>query len=428
MSFFFVNSWAVSFMMLVLGSFFFLINMNQFFEFSMNFIFHNTSISSIMLFLSSILCLLVLISTPDYKKSFFKICIFFLLFFLILTFSSNNVMFFYIFFEATLIPTLMLVSYWGYQPERLQAGSYMMLYTVCASLPLLLMMLYNCNKSNSMMMVFSINTFYYNFIIILMVYGAFLVKLPMYSVHLWLPKAHVEASLAGSMLLAGILLKLGGYGIFQMNLLFNISGSKSFPLIIIMSLGLWGGLLSSFMCLKQTDMKSFVAYSSVSHMSLIILGLLNDSFWGYFSSLITMFAHGFSSSALFCLTYYTYVKFYSRSMIHINGMISIFPKLSMLWFIYCCINMAMPPSLNLLGEMLITPVMLSLSNLFLLILGLMIFFSGLYNMYLYTMINHGMPSIYSIPSEPVKGYQYMSIFSHMIPLLFLFKLEAFMCS
>ena len=259
-------------------------------------------------------------------------------------------------------------------------------------------------------------------------YGAFLVKLPIYSVHLWLPKAHVEASLAGRILLAGILLKLGGYGIFQMNMLFNISGTKSLSLIIIIRFGLWGGLLASFICLKQTDIKSFVAYSSVRHISLIILGLLNDSFWGYFSSLITIFAHGFRSSALFCLTYFTYVKFYSRSITHINGVISIFPKLSIIWFIYCCINIAIPPSLNLLGEIFITPVILSLSNLFLVILGIIIFFRGLYNIYLYTIINHGIARIYRIPSEPVKGYQYISIFSHIIPLLFLFKLEAFICS
>nr|QLY89836.1 NADH dehydrogenase subunit 4 [Bathyomphalus contortus] len=420
----FMNSWISVFLVMVGIFLLSMINLNQMFDYSVFYLFSLSTMNNLMIFLSVMLCVLAIISTPDNKKSFFLVSISFLMFFLLMVFSVGNVMLFYIFFEATLIPTLMLVSYWGYQPERLQAGSYMMLYTVCASLPLLIILLYICIDQNNMMMIFPMK-FYTNFLMILMVYLAFLVKLPMYSVHLWLPKAHVEASLAGSMLLAGILLKLGGYGLIKMNMLFDIGGSKSLILLAIISFSFWGGLLAAFMCLKQIDMKSFVAYSSVSHMSLVILGILCDSTWGLFSVLITMFAHGFCSSALFCMTYYTYTKFYSRSIMHISGIISIYPKMSLLWFIFCCANMAAPPSLNLLGEMFIAPVVYSMSGIFLVLMGFMVFVSGFYNMYLYTVMNHGSSSMYAIPSSPMKGYQMTAMLSHFLPMLLLVKMDLF---
>nr|UBU96762.1 NADH dehydrogenase subunit 4 [Gyraulus sp. GE1] len=420
----FNSSWVNMFLVLLWLCMISLMNMNQYFSYSVLHMFSLSSINNLLIFLSILLCLLSIISTPDNKKPFFLSNISFLLVFLYLVFSVNNVIMFYIFFEATLIPTLMLVSYWGYQPERLQAGTYMMLYTVCASLPLLMILLYNCMKQNNFMMIFPMN-FYTSFLMVVMVYLVFLIKLPMYSVHLWLPKAHVEASLAGSMLLAGILLKLGGYGLIQMNIIFDISGCKSVVLLFIISFSFWGGFLAAFMTMKQVDIKSFVAYSSVSHMSLVILGIICDSTWGMFSAILTMYAHGLSSSGLFCLTYFTYTKFYSRSINYIHGILSMFPKLSLMWFMFCSINMAAPPSLNFLGEMFISPVVHSLSVAFLVLMGFMVFISGFYNMYFYTVINHGSSSMHSLPSFPVKSYQLTSLLCHFLPMLFLLKMDIF---
>nr|YP_009350091.1 NADH dehydrogenase subunit 4 [Homoiodoris japonica]AKK32253.1 NADH dehydrogenase subunit 4 [Homoiodoris japonica] len=257
----------------------------------------------------------------------------------------------------------------------------------------------------------------------IIIYGAFLVKLPMYGAHLWLPKAHVEAPLAGSMILAGILLKLGGYGLVQMNYCFNLTLSGTSTMIA--SLSMWGGFLATMMCLRQVDVKALVAYSSVGHMSIVAAGIIIDTSWGVMSAIITMIAHGFSSSAMFCLAYFTYKKSHTRNIPYMKGMLQVYPILSMLWFWFCCINMACPPSLNLMGEMAIVPPLWSFNFWLAAIMGLMVFFSAAYNMYLYSSVNHGSTSSYFLSGFPIKGYSMTVLFAHLFPLLLIFKSSLF---
>nr|QYJ56703.1 NADH dehydrogenase subunit 4 [Bulinus globosus] len=424
----FLKYWVVNFFTIFLVMFLYLFYMNQSFSWSMDYMFNYSSISNLMILLSLILCVLTLVSTPENKNKKYLMYICSLSIILVVCFSADNSMVFYIFFEASLIPTLMLVVSWGYQPERLQAGVYMMIYTVTASLPLLMLMFARCKYEGTLMFSLFNMVFYPQQMSMTVVMSlAFLVKLPIYSCHLWLPKAHVEASLAGSMILAGILLKLGGFGLIQMSKMFELTGiSKNNTLLLIMSVSFFGGFLASLMCMRQNDMKAFVAYSSVSHMSLVIVGIMYDKIWGVMSATITMFAHGLSSSALFCMTYFTYLKVHSRSMIYIKGMLQLFPILSMFWFFFCSLNMAVPPSLNLLGEMFVIPVLYSVSMLFIFLMGLMIFMSAVYNMYLYSLINHGCLSDYIFPSLPMKTYQMTSLLFHMIPFLLIFKLDMFL--
>nr|UGS80537.1 NADH dehydrogenase subunit 4 [Teliapsocus conterminus] len=379
---------------------------------------------SYMLILLSIwICMLMLMSSElitssNFYSSNFKIVLMLLLLLLMLSFYSVNLFTFYLFFEGSLIPTFMIIMGWGYQMERIQASIYLLMYTLISSLPLLMFIFYFYSQMNMLIMFADVNKFIYiNEFIFIFMYLAFMVKLPLFMLHLWLPKAHVEAPVAGSMILAGVLLKLGGYGALRLSSLVYSLVYKYMYMIILLSM--IGGTLISLNCLRQSDIKLLVAYSSVSHMGIMVAGSMTLGSWGLMSSLSLMLSHGLCSSGLFFLANVIYERLGSRSMFLVKGMLHFMPKISLWWFLFCGMNMAAPPSLNLLSEIGLINSLVGWSIILMIPLMMMSFFAAGYSLYLFSFTQHGKFTNNSYSFYLNSSREYLVLFMHWLPLNFL---------
>lgn len=367
----------------------------------------------------------IFINNLNFKKFVKSVIILSLI--LIITFSCNNLILFYIFFEASLIPTFIIILGWGAQPERVQARTYLIIYTVSASLPLLIIIILIAKWNNSIFILFQITIPFFNPVITtpiwLILCIAFIVKIPLYSTHLWLPKAHVEAPVAGSIVLAAILLKLGRYGIIRIFSIFfiNIIIIKS----LFISLSLIGAIFTRLICLRQTDLKALIAYSSVGHIGILISASVTATQWAWQGALITIIAHGLTSSGLFAICNIVYENTNTRSLLLTKGILAIFPIIASLWFILCLCNIAGPPRINLLGEIIIIAPPLYISQYAFFPLVALRFLGGAYSLHLYTTTIHGQPAIFSNSSALFSKRNFLVIILHLIPALTLFlKIDA----
>nr|YP_010329819.1 NADH dehydrogenase subunit 4 [Tanaorhinus viridiluteata]UNP54575.1 NADH dehydrogenase subunit 4 [Tanaorhinus viridiluteata] len=411
--------WMVQMMLFLLMFMFMNLNLNINSFVNISYVYSCDIMSYGLILLSIWICILMIMSSENLYKSnfycnFFLFNVIILMILLYMTFSVMNLFLFYLFFEGSLIPTLMLIIGWGYQPERIQAGMYLLFYTLFASLPLLMGIFYIFNEMNCIMIYFLkfFNLNYY--LLYLSMIMAFLVKMPMYITHLWLPKAHVEAPVSGSMILAGIMLKLGGYGMLRIMIFIQEINLKLNYFFIIISL--IGGFYISLKCFCQVDIKSLIAYSSVAHMSIVICGIMIMNYLGFMGSYLLMIGHGLCSSGMFCLANINYERINSRSLMINSGMMNFMPSMSLWWFLLLSSNMAAPPSLNLMGEIILINSLISWSSLTMLMLMLISFFSAGYSLYLYSYVQHGkyfygMYSFYTGVSR-----EYLLLMLHWFPL------------
>nr|YP_009262181.1 NADH dehydrogenase subunit 4 [Notoraja tobitukai]ANI86715.1 NADH dehydrogenase subunit 4 [Notoraja tobitukai] len=340
---------------------------------------------------------------------------------LIMAFSATEMILFYVMFETTLIPTLIIITRWGNQTERLNAGIYFLFYTLAGSLPLLIALLTLQKDMGSLSMLILqypntinlyswTNKFWWTACMI-----AFLVKMPLYGIHLWLPKAHVEAPIAGSMILAAVLLKLGGYGMMRVIVMLDpLTKEMAYPFLI---LAIWGIIMTSSICLRQTDLKSLIAYSSVSHMGLVAAAILIQTPWSFAGATALMIAHGLISSMLFCLANTNYERIHSRTLLLARGTQIILPLMGTSWFLANLANLALPPSPNLMGELFIIISLFQWSNWTIILTGTGVLLTASYSLYMYLMTQRGPTPQHLFFLSPSHTREHLLMYLHLLPTI-----------
>lgn len=313
--------------------------------------------SLLFILLSSFLIIIVMMTSWDnletHQIKFYFTNILLIHFLLILVFSALDLLVFYILFEAILIPMFLMIVNWGSRERKIRAAYLLFYYTLITALLMLIGIIYIYTQVNStnyfdiLNYQFSINEQFYLWWLFFFVFAS---KIPMIPMHIWLPEAHVEAPTAGSILLAGILLKFGSYGFIRYSLtLFPYMSKMMTPFIFTLSL--IGIIYASLSAIRQTDMKRIIAYSSIAHMNLIVLGIFSFNTLGLIGSIFQSLSHGFVSSALFFLIGTLYDRYHSRIVHYFGGIVQLMPVFTSFFIFFTMANIGFPGTSNFLGEL-----------------------------------------------------------------------------
>ena len=315
-------------------------------------------ISLFFLLLTTLLIpICILLSWDSVKKDLKEYLIAFLLleFFLILVFSILDLLLFYIFFESVLIPMFLIVGIWGSRERKILASYYFFLYTLFGSVIMLLAIVYIYYQVGTtdyeMLLAFSFSELEQKFLWFAF-FLAFAGKVPMLPVHLWLPEAHVEAPTAGSVILAGVLLKLGTYGLIRYSIPLFPNASFFFTPFVY-TLSVIGIIYTSFTAIRQSDFKRIIAYTSIAHMNLVIIGIFSFNMIGLEGAIFQSLSHGFVASALFLVIGIVYDRYHTRIVKYYSGLASVMPLYILIFVFFTMANISFPGTSSFVGEFLI---------------------------------------------------------------------------
>jgi proton-translocating NADH-quinone oxidoreductase chain M len=337
----------------------------------------------------SFLCLIFIWEEPNFK--FYSLLLLSLELLLLLTFSVLNLLLFYLFFECILIPIYLIIGVWGSREKKIRASYLLFFYTVCCSLLMLVAIVYIYSLTGTFNLEY-LEAYNFSFEEQIFLWFAFFLsfasKIPLFPFHIWLPEAHVEAPTVGSVLLAGVLLKLGIYGFLRYSLpLFPQASVYFSPLVF--TLGVAGVILASLTAIKQTDLKKIIAYSSIAHMNLVVLGLFSGNILGLEASILQSVSHGFVSSALFFLIGILYARYHSRLLFYYGGLVQVMPIYSSFFLFFTLSNIALPGTSSFVGEFLILIAIFQENTFCSILAGFSVVLSGAYSLWLYNRVSFG---------------------------------------
>jgi proton-translocating NADH-quinone oxidoreductase chain M len=313
--------------------------------------------------------------------------------FMIAVFCMLDILLFYVFFESVLIPMFIIIGVWGSRQRKIQAAYQFFLYTLLGSVFMLLAILSIFLQTGTTDLHILLTTEFSErrqILLWLAFFASFSVKVPMVPVHIWLPEAHVEAPTAGSVILAGILLKLGTYGFLRFSIPMFPEATLYFTPFIY-TLSVIAILYTSLTTIRQIDLKKIIAYSSVAHMNFVTIGMFSLNIQGIEGSILLMLSHGLVSSALFLCVGALYDRHKTRLVRYYGGLVSTMPNLSTIFLFFTLANMSLPGTSSFIGEFLILLGAYRRNSLVATLAALGMILGAAYSLWLYNRVVFGNP-------------------------------------
>lgn len=361
---------------------------------NLNFVIGIDGVSLFFVLLTTLLvpiCLLASWDSIQHNTKYFVILFLLMEFMLIGVFCILDLLFFYVFFESVLIPMYFIIGIWGSRERKIRAAYFFFIYTVLGSILMLLAILYIYNKVGTtnyeVLLTYSFSMAEQK-ILWLAFFFSFATKVPMVPVHLWLPEAHVEAPTSGSVILAGILLKLGTYGLIRF----------SFPLFpeacfyftpFVYSIAAVGVVYTSFTAIRQTDFKRIIAYTSIAHMNLVVIGLFSFSVIGLEGAILQSLSHGLVASALFLIIGVVYDRHHTRLIKYYGGLARVMPLYTVIFLFFTLANIGLPGTGSFVGEFMILVGSFKVNTTITFISATGMIIGGCYSLWLFNRVSYG---------------------------------------